>query len=325
MLFCERRSGKPASPLLCLLCIPLTIIRWRIVWQDSLLSITFDRAPSTFTIATAQAHDPSFAAGDDRLSYVESMKALCTCILNIIRDRSEVVEASQEVPSILKHRDRLAAVSGKAASYLTDLTCCRSLHDQLEHWNFAFHFYYVMAALYRPALAHHDSLSDLSLRQACITNLGDTVQAFLGLQNVSHGVRTSWAAMQRAISSGLLLGIMKEQARSPRINTLMQKLLAVIEEVNSDNTPSEVPAPITRAVEALRTLLTLQPGMDVDTHHWVLKRQEFVKRSSVSGEPRTYETSRLALSSTSSAATLMQSPYAVIDDIMWGSGITTTR
>jgi hypothetical protein len=90
------------------MCGSLIIVRWRIIWQDSLLSITYDRASSSSVVSSRYHHliqNPD--AG--RMSYVECTKRLCGIGLDIVRERSLSPEFHQELSLIIKHRDALRA------------------------------------------------------------------------------------------------------------------------------------------------------------------------------------------------------------------------
>ncbi|KIX02215.1 uncharacterized protein Z518_08154 [Rhinocladiella mackenziei CBS 650.93] len=290
---------------------------WRIVWQDSLLSIIFDRTPSTFTV-TPQRPDSVSSHRTDNLSYVDCMKRVCAVVLDIIRDRSVSTDPRQEIPLILKHRDSLAAIGSRAAPHLVEVTACRSMRDQLEHWSFHLHVSYVTSELHRPALKRQQVYAEMHLRQACIDNLANTVNAFLGLQNVSSSAKTSWAPIHKALSSALLLGIMKEQAENQRVSMLLNRFLSILADLNSDVGPSEMPAPMSRSIVALRRLLSPPPGMEVDDDEWDIDVQKLVPKR---GEetPWTYETPSQSLSSTGENQDRRHSPHSVADDILWGS------
>ncbi|KAK5529010.1 hypothetical protein LTR23_010862 [Exophiala sp. CCFEE 6169] len=173
-------------------------IWWQIVWQDSLLSILFDRPPATSTIATTWPHHNS-SHDSGTLSYSHCMKRLCAAILDIVRDRSVSVGSSQEEVSLItKHRDRLTALVAQAVPHLTDVSASRCMKDQLEHWNLSLHLSYVMFDLHRATLQNQADTALGHLRDACADSLASTVHAYLGLQNVSSTTRTSWIATQRA-------------------------------------------------------------------------------------------------------------------------------
>jgi hypothetical protein len=247
------------------------------------------------------------------------MKKLCKIGLDIIRDRSGPQEYEHELLVIIDRRDELAAVMRQALHHLRDATAGKSMKDQLEHWNLYLHRSYVTSELYRSTLKHGTPNSELKarLRETCIESLADTVDAFLGLQNITRFANQSWAAVHRSLSSALLLGILKEPTRNQRVRTLLEKLIAVMSDVISTLDPSEISAPITRSVWALRLL-----------------NSQDIKRTPIERSQTGYSTvnwneinpkvlSMFNESSHSSASTsdtsTEGSPYMLMDNILWGT------
>jgi len=182
------------------------------------------------------------------------MKRLCEIGLDIVRERSGFPDFQHELLLIIRRRDELAVIMKQASHHLKDLTACKSIKDQLEHWNLCLHRSYVTSELYRPTLKRQsaDFESAADLKATCIESLADTIDAFLGLQNIISFAKQSWAAVHRALSSALLLGILKEPGKNVRVRTLLDTLIAVILDLNSSLDPSELPAPLVRSVVALR-------------------------------------------------------------------------
>jgi hypothetical protein len=75
----------------------------------------------------------------------------------------------------------------QAAHHLREVTACRSMKDHLEYWNLHVHISYVTSELYRSTLRRQkaESESTANLRETCVDSLADTVEAFLGLQNLT--------------------------------------------------------------------------------------------------------------------------------------------
>jgi hypothetical protein len=237
----------------------LTICRWRIIWQDSLLSITYDRASSTSTVYSHSHHSVQTADADG-LSYVECMKRLCRIGLNIVQERSVPPNFQCELSLIIKHRDELTVAMKQASHHLRELTACKSMKDHLEYWNLYLHRSYLTSELYRSALRRHrraESETHARLRETCINSLADTIEAFLGLQALTPFVKTSWAAIHRALSSALLLGILGEPVKSQRMCMLLERFLTVTSAIDSDLGSSELPGPVSRSISAISRMIGL--------------------------------------------------------------------
>lgn len=224
---------------------------WRIVWQDSLISITYDRASATPTISH---HNSIQHSSSLRLSYADCMKNLCEFGLLIVQERTENPDLRNEMRRIKQHSDEIDVTMSRAYLYLQDPTACRSIRDQVEYWNLFMHRSYILSELYRPGLRRKASLETADLRQRCIANLENTVEAFIGLQNVMRFATQSWAAVHRSLSSALLLGILRQPITNERARTLLDRLISIMSTMNSTLDPSEVSAPVSRAVIALSQL-----------------------------------------------------------------------
>jgi len=238
---------------------------WALLWQDSLLSISYDRASSTTTIDHTVPLSQHTAPGTR--TYVESMYRLCKVGLDIVRERQRPQNSHDALIRITEHRNELQEIMVDAADYLKDSRRCRSMRDQLEHWALYLHISYITSELCRPAISPTTASLDLSktLRKTCIDSLSNTVEAFLGLQNMTPFATRSWTAVHRSISSALLLGILGEHNRNERARGLLQNLIQVLTDVTKNVDPAELATPITRSVSALQRLLSITTSMSTST------------------------------------------------------------
>lgn len=190
-------------------------IWWAIIWQDSLLAITYDRASSTATMDQHSTPVPQVYAPVGH--YYSSMYRLCKVGLDMVRDRAVVMTSRETHSRINEHRDSIQTIMRDSAEYLRDSRECTTLRESLEHWALYLHSSYILSELCRPAIGSASADSELSraFRQFCIDNLINTVEAFLGLQNITPYASQSWASVHRALSSALLLGIMGTLAYRP--------------------------------------------------------------------------------------------------------------
>ncbi|KAM7200367.1 C6 transcription factor [Naviculisporaceae sp. PSN 640] len=237
----------------------------RIIWQDSLLSISYDRVTPTGNLTGWDTAHP--ARPDDGFSYADCMLQLCTIALDVVRRRAQPTSTQHELQRIQECRRDLQSITEQAHIHLRESSACALMKDHLEHWNWRMHYSYVVSELCRPMLAKREhrqaykkghsstttAVTIAELRRLCIDALIDTVDAFLKLQNLTFFARTSWAAVHRSLGSALLLGILKEPARNEHVRAMIAQLIAVMSNLEYTDA-SEMPAPVTRAVEALQRL-----------------------------------------------------------------------
>jgi len=276
------------------------------VWQDSLLSITHDRALSTPILPHHQRRPVSLMG----LSYVDCMKILCTVSLESLGERSGSLGLQRELLMIIKRRDQLAAMMRQASPHLRDVAACMSMKDQLEYWNLSMHRSYVTSELYRPTLeSTRGTGSPADLQATCVEALADTLDAFLGLSNVTSFANLSWAAIHRSLSSALLLGVLKEPSRNDRVRTLIDRLITVMLEFNTSADPSEVSTPIVRSVEVLRRFNT--PAAEMAPSMESLSPMDKPKSSLSALES--------AIASSASGNLYEGSPYSLMNRIIWSN------
>ncbi|KAJ4346595.1 uncharacterized protein N0V89_010526 [Didymosphaeria variabile] len=285
---------------------------------DSLLSISYDRASSTTTIDHTIPLSPHTAPGTR--TYVESMYRLCKVGLDIVRERQRPQNSQESLMRITEHRQELQEIMVDAADYLKDSRRCRSMRDQLEHWALYLHISYITSELCRPAISPSTAAFDLSktLRKVCIDSLTNTVEAFLGLQNMTPFATRSWASVHRSISTALLLGIIGEHNRNERARSLLTNLVQVLGDVTASVDPAELSAPITRSVSALERLLRVPSAPR--------KASEAGSQSSPSLAQFTTDELNGVLNGDGSLTQspllgleLDSSPYALMESIVWGA------
>lgn len=229
---------------------PRSKVWWAIVWQDSLLSITYDRNAS-LDVNTMPMPQHTGAVS----SYHASMYRLCKVGLDIVRDRARATSSRDHIARIDQHRDEIANIMRDAVDHLRDSRKCTSSRETLEHWALYLHTSYAMSELCRPAISPRTS-SELVKRykQVCVENLVNTTEAFLGLNNITFFARQSWAAVHRALSSALLLGILGEHRTNERARKLIARFISLMSDITSAVDAAEISAPVQRGITALRKL-----------------------------------------------------------------------
>ncbi|KAF2742691.1 hypothetical protein M011DRAFT_497379 [Sporormia fimetaria CBS 119925] len=317
------RVCPPSTPLQ--IKITRSKVWWALLWQDSLLSISYDRASSTTTIDHTIPFSPHTASGTR--TYVESMYRLCKVGLDIVRERQRPQNSQDALMRIREHRNELQEIMVDAADYLKDSRRCRSMRDQLEHWALYLHISYITSELCRPAISPSAAGFDLSkdLRKTCIDSLTNTVEAFLGLQNMTTYATRSWSSVHRSLSSALLLGILGEHYRNERARSLLNNLVQVLGDVTASVDPAELSAPITRSVAALQRLLAIPNPRPGATN----AASDAGSGSQASPPLVTFTADELnaafnfddpaLIKSPLVGLELDSSPYALMESIVWGS------
>jgi hypothetical protein len=296
---------------------------WSIVWQDSLLSITYDRAATTAYI------DPSSMPAPDAYTeippYHLAMYRLCRVGLEIVRDRTKTMSSRELFARITNHRNEIDDIMTGTVDYLRDSRTCKTVEESLEHWALYLHVSYIMSELCRPAISPSTANYELSkaFKQTCIDSLVSTVEAFLGLQNITPYARQSWAAVHRSLSSALLLGIMGEHAHNERARRLLGRFVALMSDMQSALDPQELAAPMERAITALKKLNIQEsrPSRFIEDIALAPSGGSVADSTESSGMAGV-DHSSVFPSNTSTLVDEEYSPYSVLNSILWGQGPT---
>jgi len=253
------------------------------------------------------------------------MYRLCKIGLDIVRERQKPQNSHDALLRINEHRNELQEIMIDAADYLKDSRRCRSMRDQLEHWALYLHISYITSELCRPAISPSTAPFDISktLRKTCIDSLANTVEAFLGLQNMTPFATRSWSSVHRSLSSALLLGILGEHTRNERARSLLSSLIQVLSDITANVDPAELSAPITRSVAALQRLLNLPtparppPKANSETGSLPSPPMHTFTADDLSAvlnidDPAVTQSPLVGLE-------LDSSPYALMETIVWGN------
>lgn len=230
-------------------------IWWTLMQQDSLLSITYDRASFTALVDHSAMANPRNHI--DITPFHSAMLRVCKVGLDVVRDRSKPMSSRDRFSRIAANYDEIQTVLREVADHLRDSRRCRSMRESVEHWALYLHVSYITSELFRPAISPAvaaDTEMPRHFRQTCLDSLSNTVEAWLGLQNITSYARHSWASLHRALSSALLLGILGEHKSNDRCRRLLSRFIGLMGDMTSGVDPAELAAPMTRAISALRKL-----------------------------------------------------------------------
>ena len=158
-------------------------IWWAIIWQDSLLSITYDRASAAGALEVSTMPTPMHYGSVG--AYHTAMYQISRVGLEIVRDRARPMSARETINRITEHRDDLVKILKDAPEYLRSTRKLTSKKETLEHWGLYLHSSFYMSELCRPAISPNaDPELAKAFKQTCIDNLINAVDAFLGLNKI---------------------------------------------------------------------------------------------------------------------------------------------
>jgi len=254
----------------CLAC--LTLRRWTILWQDSLLSLSFDRSP--IAIMTRCQSPLSPTALTEGFSYTEAMYTLCFNILQSVKNDSN---SSPTFDQIMASSAEVENIRQQVVPRLRSTDQCKTLQDRLQHFAVRLHTSFVVSVFCRPALRRGenpgmDATQKAILADKCKANLTETVRMYLKMHSLSVIPTRSWAFTYHGLSSAVLLGILGETKTDPEVRQLQGNLISALsvtaaKEQTSPDLPKtdrdiELSGPLSRALVALQNIYD---------HGWVVE------------------------------------------------------
>jgi hypothetical protein len=232
------------------------------VWQDSLLSLCYDRPP----IVSTRGWAPDAVSSQCELSYTNVMHYLCWIALRIISLNELGDPQPQSNLTLLAELDSTHA---RAQRHLLKRSSCKNLQQHLEHLALRMHTSFCMSVLCRPALkSRTDSIDPHTfenLRCRAKASLIDAAKAFLDFQALSVVPLRTWSMVHTVLSSTLLLCIWPETREDPECRDLQQRAIEVFSVFSSGNSSAKDTAPsdYTQWLSArhIRALVTLRQSL----------------------------------------------------------------
>jgi hypothetical protein len=202
------------------------------VWQDSLLSLCYDRPPIASTRGwTLGSHSLS------ELSYTNLMHYLCWTALGIIGMQESAAAEPNHNLTLLAELDSTYA---RAQPHLLRREDCRNLQQHLEHLALRMHVSFCVSALCRPAIKTSPQFCEDSryatLRTRARESLIIASKAFLDFQALSIVPLRTWSMVHTVLSSTLLLCTWQETRDDPECRDLQRRVIGVFSDANGRDT-----------------------------------------------------------------------------------------
>lgn len=197
--------------------------RLAVIWQDTLLSLCFDRPPAATTIPYKT--DVSMA-----MTYSEAMYCLFEGILKGISLQGSF--ANNPVP-ILSNVENIESIRSRVAGHLKGVAGCSNIRQRCEYYALSLHIAFVVAWLCRPALRNRSAYQGpenirRQLADKCKMNLLESIRSYVQLHSLSILASRSWAIMHNALSSALLLGLIGATKTDPSVRYLQGQIIDIL-------------------------------------------------------------------------------------------------
>ncbi|KAL4878943.1 hypothetical protein BJY04DRAFT_104289 [Aspergillus karnatakaensis] len=179
---------------------------WAMAFQNSHFSLAYDR-PSITMISQPEIpyHRKSMPG---HRAYFETLSRTLGVVLESLRLMLESHHSHLRPHEIREYVHRIRNILAETAPRLRSKEYCHSLSDNIERAELKLHSSYYISVLCRVSLDPDVSMDDRkreSIRYDCMTNLVNTIEAFIELHSISPYASRTWVSVQRTIASAFLL------------------------------------------------------------------------------------------------------------------------
>ncbi|KIW64224.1 hypothetical protein PV04_09175 [Phialophora macrospora] len=231
---------------------------WTIVWQDSLLSVGFDRPPVTSikSVTPLSILDSS----NKRFTYEEAMYALSHLLLRGFARNHTLDQQAPTQEDISSAVHQAEDIISRLYENIRSLSKCDTLEHHVQHYCFKLHSSFTIGTLLRPSLSRHrwDNLAADRKEQfasQCIASYVSSLEAFLDIDTVSIAASRSWALLHNGLTSALVLAITGQTRRRPAVAELHSRLIETLTRYSSEHEQGGLFwGPHSRAISALKKI-----------------------------------------------------------------------
>ncbi len=253
------------------------------MWQDSLLSLSFDRSPIATMTRCQLPLGPS--ALTEGFNYTEAIYQLCQKVLvSVKNDTNSQPEFNQIIADCID----IENIRQQVRPSLRLKEEWKTVQDRIQYYAIRLHTSFMVSVLCRPSLRRGESIGlGLSQKQLlaekCKQNLTETVRMYLKMHSLSIIPTRSWAFTYHGLSSAVLLGILGETKTNPEVRQLQGNLISALSVTAAkEQTPNltrsdkdiELSGPLSRALIALKNIY--DHGWVVETKSNVLPEGQFL-------------------------------------------------
>ncbi|KAK9783578.1 hypothetical protein SCAR479_00137 [Seiridium cardinale] len=235
------------------------LLRLAIVWQDTLVSLMFDRPPASHDFnfredLPALHHD----AVSGTMTYCQAINWISHLGLRYLPCHSSTTFSTSEGPTLVWQDLKL--IEANALPHLKDVQACNTIQEIQEYHSFRLHrnFFAVRVCRHLVSQTHATGLSPethsftaLKVHQA----LRHSAQAYIDLRSISTYARRSWAFIHNGLASVLLLSLLSETRCTPETRRLQDEVMRGMSQIDASSDADGSSMPINYLSVTLRKAL----------------------------------------------------------------------
>ncbi|GKZ73035.1 hypothetical protein AnigIFM50267_009709 [Aspergillus niger] len=202
---------------------------WAMAFQNSHFSLAYDRPSITMINQPEIPYDPKSMPG--HRGYFETLCRLIQVVLDMLRGLMFTHHTHLRYHEIREYKQRIERIIAEAAPHLKSRERCATLGEHIERTELRLHSSYFISLMCRVSLDPDTPMDEQRrevVREDCLTNLINTIEAFIELHSINSHASRTWISLQRTIASAFLLVANNNDQLHPQTWDLIQKLEAVL-------------------------------------------------------------------------------------------------
>ncbi|GLA77239.1 hypothetical protein AtubIFM55763_009126 [Aspergillus tubingensis] len=213
---------------------------WAMAFQNSHFSLAYDRPSITMINQPEIPYDPKSMPG--HRGYFETLCRLIQVVLDMLRGLMFTHHSHLRYHEIREYKQRIERIIAEAAPHLKSRERCATLGEHIERTELRLHSSYFISLMCRVSLDPDTPMDEQRreiVREDCLTNLINTIEAFIELHSINSHASRTWISLQRTIASAFLLVANNNDQLHPQTWDLIEKLEAALSDHVHDDTSSD--------------------------------------------------------------------------------------
>ncbi|PYH56007.1 Fungal specific transcription factor domain family protein [Aspergillus niger] len=232
---------------------------WAMAFQNSHFSLAYDRPSITMINQPEIPYDPKSMPG--HRGYFETLCRLIQVVLDMLRGLMFTHHTHLRYHEIREYKQRIERIIAEAAPHLKSRERCATLGEHIERTELRLHSSWFISLMCRVSLDPDTPMDEQRrevVREDCLTNLINTIEAFIELHSINSHASRTWISLQRTIASAFLLVANNNDQLHPQTWDLIQKLEAVLsdhvhgDESSDHNSKTDSAKHLASSLHALR-------------------------------------------------------------------------
>ena len=190
-----------------------------IIWQDSFLSMRYDRSPLSHGACILELREMS------NLSYSQAVRGLCAMCVAMLRQPQSMRQDAQSIRTRIQNIDSMLS---RCCEHLQPGADLRTFEQRIQHFALKLHSSVMLAELCRPMFsipADESEGAANEIRSRGLLALTTVIEAFIELCSFNGIPLRLWSMTQAATSCAVVLALLDCQRITTSKSALLRRLV----------------------------------------------------------------------------------------------------